>query len=300
MKTGISEITLGATAPKAVGARPHFLGLSLVCVLVLGVAACAKNDENQITEPSAVGMTDKMAPTYDDGQSQLYWVTTPVKLPMRMPTGEEAAALKTMAPYPKEPFIKADDVRVEIRFTISNLDDKRHAVELLIDPWNEFVYYLPQVQVSDEMSQPDLSGYDKYFILEPKGRVQGVITTDDVRELAYDLGTAMNLALLPPPDPQNPASNTNGLFNHAMNLQNRSTAPSPLIAKYIPAVAPALTGFDLGLRSGSAMNVAVEVQVDVQDQSTTGKSKVVAPGETDPTYQKPGTALSPPKVPPPT
>ena len=273
MKPGISLPTVGAGAPTFEGPRPQRRLTPLVALVALAVlgAACAKTDDNQTTDPAVVGMTDKMAPTYDDGQSQMYWVTTSVKLPMRMPTAEEQAALKTMAPYPREPFIKADDVRTEIRYTISNLDDKPHVVELLIDPWNEFVYYLPQVQVSEESSQPDLSGYDKFIILPAKGRLQGVITTDDTRELAYDLATAMNLATAPPPDPNDPNSSNNGLFNHVMNLQNRSTAPSPLVAKWIPAVAPAMIGFDLGLRSYAPMNVAVEVQVDVQDQSTTGK-----------------------------
>ncbi len=298
MKTGISSTSFGSVAPNAEGSRPQRrLGIGVASLVVFAfVGACATTDDNQVTQPSVVGLSDKVAPIYDDGQMTMYQVETPVKLPMRMPTGEEAAALGAMAPYPKEPFIKADDVRTEIRFTITNLDDKKHAVELLIDPWNEFVYYLPQVQViSDEEAQPDFSGYDKFFIIEAKSRVQGVITTDDTRELAVDLATAMNLATIPP-DPQ--SDGANGLFNHVMNLQNRSTAPSPLVSKYIPKVSPAMIGFDLGLRSYEPMNVAVEVTVDVQDQSTTGKSKVVSPSDTDPTYQKPGTALSPPKVPP--
>ncbi|CAN5590856.1 hypothetical protein BH09MYX1_BH09MYX1_38470 [soil metagenome] len=293
MKTGIFAMSLGATAPKSVGSRPQVVALAGLVAMALA-AACAQTDDNQVTEPAVVGMTDKMPAYYDDGQVQIYQVTTPVKLPMRMPTAEEKAALKAMAPYPREPFIKADDVRTEIRFTISNLDDKRQAVELLVDPWNEFVYYLPAIQiVSDEQTTPDLSGFDKFYILEPKGRIQGVITADDTRELAYDLATAMNLATIPP----DPESNANGLFNHVMNLQNRSTSPSPLVAKFIPAVAPAMIGFDLGLRSYSPMNIAVEVSVDVQDQSTTGNSRVVPPSATDPTYKKPGASLSPPKVP---
>jgi hypothetical protein len=295
MKTGISSLSFGSDAPNAEGRRPQRLGLAALALFAF-VGACATTDDNQVTQPAVVGITDKVPPIYDDGQMTMYQVTTPVRLPMRMPNAEEAAALGQMAPYPKEPFIKADDVRTEIRFTITNLDDKKHAIELLIDPWNEFVYYLPQVQViSDEEAQPDFSGYDKFFIIEGKSRVQGVITADDTRELAVDLATAMNLALIPP-DPQ--SDGANGLFNHVMNLQNRSTAPSPLVSKYIPKVSPAMIGFDLGLRSYEPMNVAVEVTVDVQDQSTTGKSKVVSPSDTDPTYQKPGAALSPPKVPP--
>jgi hypothetical protein len=245
-------------------------------------------------------MTDKMPPYFDDGQNQIYQVQIPVMLPLRRPTDEEAAALGKVAPYPSEPWIKADDIKTEIRFTISNLDDNKHVVELLVDPWNQFVRYQPGIQiVEDEPAQPDFSGFDKRYIIPGKGRLQGTITNDDTRELAVDLATVMVINANPPADPM---ANVNGLFNHVFNLQNRSTAPSPLIANYIPKVVPAMIGFDLGLRSLEPMNVAVEIIVDVHDSDPNiSKSKIYQPDNTDPLIKPyknpPGTILSPPKAP---
>jgi hypothetical protein len=293
-----------------VGFRPHHV-LAMLPVLV---AACTHTDDNLVTQPVPLGMTDKMAPYFDDGESQIYQVQVAVPLPMRRPTAEEAAALGKLPPFPAEPFIKADDVKTEIRFTLTNLDDQKHVVELLVDPWNQFVRYVPGIQIVDnEPAQPDFSGYDKRFILEAKSRVQGTITSDDTRELAVDLATVMVINATPPTDPM---ANVNGLFNHVFNLQNRSTAPSPLIGNYdgqghsyIPKVSPAMLGFDLGLRSLEPMNVAVEITVDVQDSDpNTSKSKVVQPQYLDPasssydptikTYRNPpGTVLTPPKAP---
>lgn len=298
MKTRKIGASLRGLAPNRVGSRPHFL-LAMLPVLL---AACARTDDNLVTQPVALGMTDKMPPYFDDGQNQIYQVQVPVVLPLRRPTDEEAAALGKVAPYPSEPFIKADDLKTEIRFTISNLDDKKHVVELLIDPWNQFVRYQPGIQiVEDEPAQPDFSGFDKRYIIQGKSRLQGTITSDDTRELAVDLATVMVINATPPADP---TTNLNGLFNHVFNLQNRSTAPSPLIANYIPKVIPAMLGFDLGLRSLEPMNVAVEIIVDVHDSDTnTSKSKVYQPDNTDPTIKPykgpPGTILSPPKAPAP-
>ena len=296
MKSRETRAPVRGLAPSRVGFRPHHF----LVVLPLLVAACASTDDNLVTQPAVVGMTDKMAPYFDDGENQIYQVQIPVMLPLRRPTDEEAAALGKVAPYPSEPWIKADDIKTEIRFTISNLDDNKHVVELLVDPWNQFVRYQPGIQiVEDEPAQPDFSGYDKRFIVPGKGRIQGTITTDDTRELAVDLATVMVINATPPADPM---ANVNGLFNHVFNLQNRSTAPSPLIANYIPKVIPAMIGFDLGLRSLEPMNVAVEIIVDVHDSDPNiAKSKIYQPDNTDPLIKPyknpPGTILSPPKAP---
>jgi len=233
---------------------------SLAC---LAAASCANNDADQVDPPTALAMTDKLAPAYDDGETTIYQVQAPVQLPVRKPTADESKQLGKSEPYPRAPFLLGSDVRIEIRFTLSNLDDKQHAVELLIDPWNEFVRYRPKVEViSDEETQPDFSGFDKFFLLPPKSRVQGALTPDDTQELEIDLATVEGIAAKPPADPQ---ANVNGLFNHVFNVQNRSNAKDPLIAPYLPKIVPGLTGFDLGLRTGEAANVAVEVIVDVQD-----------------------------------
>ncbi|HEX7602356.1 MAG TPA: hypothetical protein VF316_12160, partial [Polyangiaceae bacterium] len=198
MKTRETTASTGGRAPRRVGFRPHHL-LAMLPVLVV---ACANTSDNLVTQPVPLGMTDKTPPIYDDGQNQIFQVQVPVVLPMRRPTTEEAAALGKMAPYPREPFIKADDVKTEIRFTISNLDTQKHVVELLIDPWNEFVRYRPGIQiVQDQPAQPDFSGFDKRYIIEGKSRLQGTITSDDTREVAVDLATVMVINANPPTDP---------------------------------------------------------------------------------------------------
>jgi hypothetical protein len=283
-----------ALAPRAAGRFPRLLGLVAIATIV---GACANNDDNQTTSPSDVGMTDKIAPIYSDGQTTIYQVETPVKLPFRKPTDAERQALGDAPGLPRAPFLLASDARVEIRFTISNLDDTQHAVELLLDPWNEFVRYKPGIQiVSDEQTTPDFSGFDKSFIVPGKSRIQGTITSDDVNEMAIDLATVEGIAKSPPTGPD---VNLNGLFNHIFNLQNRSNAPDPLVAPYLPKVVPGLTGFDLGLRitqaegAMGAGNIAVEVIVDITDLNG---NRINPPDVTDNMMGIPGNVLQPPKA----
>ena len=279
-----------APRPHRAGTRPQLVTL-LVASLLVG--ACANTDDNQVTQPSVVGMTDKLAATYDDGQLTIYEVQTPVRLPFRKPTDQERSALGKQDPYPRAPFHVASEERVKIAWTITNLDDKEHAVELLVDPWNEFVRYKPGIQVvNEDVTTPDFSGFDKFIIVPPKSRVQGELTPDDVTELAIDLATAMIIQSKMSSDP-NVAQDANGLMNHAFNLQNRSNQPDPLIAPFLPKGAvPGVIGFDLGLRSYEPMNVAVEALVDVQDLNG---DRTVPPGQTDNEVNAPGKILAPPK-----
>src|SRR5678815_3503634 len=115
--------------------------------------------------------TDTTPPYYDVGETTLYEVQTPVQMPMRAPNASEQAQLGPAPTYlasfgaQSAPWIKADDVQTTIRFTITNLDDTKHAFELLIDPWNPYVKYKPGIEiVSDEETLPDLSGFDRYYI----------------------------------------------------------------------------------------------------------------------------------------
>lgn len=285
----------GAQSPLVAVRRPHagiILG-SLVALLAFG---CESSSGSQVTSPDAVGMTDTMAPYYTDGQTTLYEVQTPVHLPIRAPNGTLPTG--SGAPFPNAPFVAASDIRTEIRYTISNLDNAKHTVELLIDPWNEFVRYKPGIQiVSDEQTTPDLSGFDKFFVLEPKARIQGTLTPDDTRELAVDLATCYNINANPPMGMNGMPDTTNGnaLFNHVMSIQNRSNGYDPLIAPYIPKVIPGMIGFDLGLRTEEQANIAVEVQVDVTDLSD-AQNRVIQPGSSDAPMAMPTTLLQPPKV----
>lgn len=61
------------------------------------------------------------------------------------------------------PFYTSADVHVEARFVLSNLGNTAVIVELLVDPWNEFVRYRPNITVGEDEVAIDFSGYDKFF-----------------------------------------------------------------------------------------------------------------------------------------
>jgi len=265
------------------------------------VSGCSQ--DSQVTHPTIVGMTDTTPPYYNVGETTLYEVQVPVTMPMRAPDATETAQLGPAPAYlasfgaTTAPWIKVDDVQTTIRFTLTNLDNEEHAVELLVDPWNPEVKYQPGIEiVSDEETLPDLSGYDRFYVLDPLQRLTGTLVPDDTRELGVDLATVMNINFMDPGDPD-----ANGLFNHTFNLQNRSSDNDPLIAQYIPQPQdiPAMIGFTLGLRSLTPMNVAVEVTVDVEDM--VGKKVLPPSGQLDDDDQPmppPAGTLAPPKVTP--
>jgi hypothetical protein len=271
-------------------------------LLAAVISGCSGND-GQVTHPSIVGMTDTTPAYYSDGNLTIYEVQIPVTMPMRAPDAAQAAKLGAAPSYltsfgaTAAPWILVGDVQTTITYTITNLDNATNTVELLIDPWNPYVKYSPGVEiVSDDETLPDLSGYDQLYVLNPQQRLVGTIIPDDTYALGLELATVMNISVVDPNDP-----NGNGLFNHTFDLQNRSTAadPDPLISMYIPPVQniPAMIGFNLGLRSYTPMNVAVEVTVDVQDM--TGGKVLPADGKLDADDQPlpdPTATLAPPKV----
>ena len=270
-------------SPKVAAPNPR---LALAAFAVFA-GACA-SEHQVVVEPVAVGMTDKLDASYDDGTTKIYQVSVPVRLPIRKPTDDERSALGASPPFPRAPFLVSSDLRIEIRFTISNLDDQKHSVELLIDPWNEFVRYKPGLQVVDEEEAvPDFSGFDKFFLVPPKSRVTGIVTPDDCTELAIDLATAEAILAGPPA-----GANVNGMINRLFNLQNRSNVYDPLISPHIPAVVPTMIGFDLGLRAYESGNVAVEVVVDVSDLNG---DHVLSPGDSASFMPIPKVDLVPPK-----
>lgn len=283
------------SAPARVGITPHRTLDSAVAVTLIAVAACSNGDA-QVTPPVVLGMNDQMAPYYQDQNTTLYESQKPVALPVRRPTDMDMNTLGARVdPYPRGVYLLASDERIEIRWTVSNLDDKEHTVELLVDPWNEFVRYRPGVQVvNDEQTQPNFSGFDKFLVLHGKERISGTFTPDDMHDLAVKLATVMNIVQkTPPPDPNNPSMGPSSveLCNRVMNMQNRTNTGDPLFTPYIPSVIAGITGFDLGLRTLEAANVAVEITVDVTDSNG---NKFVQPGSSTPKIDDPpGTVLQP-------
>jgi hypothetical protein len=267
------------------------LALAPIAALAAVTAACANNDANQVEDPVVLGMSDTAPVYYRDEQITIYEVQTQVPLPVRPPSDIEKQGLTgDVPPYPRPPFLRNTDERVEVRYTITNLDDAQHSVELLLDPWNEFARWEPGITVvNDETTVPNTSGYDKFLVVPGKSRVEGTITPDDTNELAVDLATAM--AILKNPPAADAAIGTGTMLNHVFDLQNRSNDGDPLISGYIPSVIAGISGFDLGLRTYETANVAVEIIVDFTDLNG---QRAVQTGSTQTPMGRPGKALMPP------
>jgi hypothetical protein len=290
----------GPLAPNRVGARPRNLLLAGVVVVALA-AACNPGSADQVMPPIDLGMTSTMPAYYSSQQLTMYEAQRPVQLPVRKPTAGERSALGAApagTPYPHAPWLTVDDESVEVHFTLSNIDTQDHNVWLLIDPWNEFVRWLPGVTVvNDEQTTPNF-GYDLAFHVPAMSRVDGTLTTDDMHEIAIKLASTMNLLASPQaqaaantPPGQTSDFNATGYANNIFNPQNRSNGGDPLYTPWIPPVIAGVTGFDLGIRTFEQANVAVEITIDVQDLQG---NRFVTPDQTSQQLGLPPATLSPP------
>jgi hypothetical protein len=267
---------------------------------VLGalVSACASEDGKEVLPPVVLGMLETTPPAYDDGEQKIFQVAREVRLPYRRPEDGERPT-GNVEPYPRAPFHVAPDSRVTVRFTLSNLEDRPHNVELLIDPWNEFVRYVPGVSSGREDEVlPNFSGIQRIFVLGPKSRVEGIITPDDMVELATDLTVAMALQRRPPPTGAFAGA---ALYNRAFNIQNRSSEPDAVLQPWQPGAKSsiaAVVGFDVGLRTAEPSKIAVELVIDIEDLNG---ERVVMDGDPEGTKQlsRPGGTLTPPAAPAP-
>jgi hypothetical protein len=299
-----TDTVLGASTPFVGVKHPtRFLALLAAGTAAVALMGCSsKTDQTQTLEPQQLGMSSKMAPTFDDGETQLYEARMPVKFPIVAPGQSELSALRKIhvQPFGRSPWLSNNDEQVRVTWTLSNLDAQAHNVELLVDPWNEFGRYWPGMQVQDPQRQqvvPNLSGIDIMLNLEGKGagdksRRHGTFTVQDMNELAIDFATAINIIKNVPMQPvtaMGDMNNYNGpvtLVNHAFAVENRSY-DDPLIQKYIPKAIPALTGFDIGLRTTEQANVAVEFTVELVEKD--GGRKIAPRGSTEKTLRVPTT-----------
>lgn len=290
MKTHAFLPSFGGVRPRAAVRLPR-------AAAVLGAAAlfaCSRIGGDQVTSPVVVGMTETTPPAFQDGEDQVYEVHQAIQFPIRAPRADEANKRTQNDVYPAPLWLEAHDFQIELRYTLSNLTDQKQTIELLVDPWNEFVKYKPGLTMTQDNTIPDRSGYDRPWVLKPKEKLQGTITNDDTLEMAIDLGTVMNIQKVD----TNAMDSLNALFNNTFDFQNRSSHPEldPLIAKYIPKIAPGLTGCDIGFRTKSAASVGLEVIVDIVDLKM---DRVIAPGEerSKPALPPPAGVLTPPAAP---
>jgi hypothetical protein len=248
-----------------------------IAPLLVGVLApslgCSSKAEKQTYDPVPLGMVSTDAPFYDDGETTIYQVKRPVSLPIILPNDDEMKLLGQVAvsPWARTPWITKNDVKVQVTWTVSNLDKEGHNIELLLDPWTEFARYVPGVNVGEEETIPDLSGIDLLTRIEGLQRKTGIFTFDDMDEAATDLATAQNILLNMPPMPADATASgdygggANGMINHAFEIHNRSSDNDKLIKYLIPPTVAGLVGFDIGLRAFDKANVAIEIVVEIVD-----------------------------------
>ena len=285
------ERSAGVASPWSGSITPTLVGLGLMAALSAG---CTSDDYQESLPILQVGMINDpmglMPPIYDDGEMQIFEVKKGTAFPILAPTDVTRGELNQIdvEPYGRRPWVTTDDIDVQVTWTLSNLDDEEHVVELLVDPWNEFGRYYPGMQLTnadDEEYMPNFSGIDKRYILGAKSagqasRVHGTYTYADLKEVATDLATVMDLLKNPPMlegDPENTEDPTVTYTNHAFHWQNRSYNDL-LVKQWVPAVIAGLTGLDVGFRTYEPANVALEVAIEVIDKN--GK-RVRKEGEED-------------------
>jgi hypothetical protein len=251
------------------------LGLGLLAALSVG---CSSGDHQESLPILQVGMTKDVAPIYDDGELKMYEVKKGTAFPILQPSEAAWGELNrtAMDPYGRGPWVTTDDIDVQVTWTLSNLDDDEHTVELLIDPWNEFGRYYPGLQLTnpdEEEYMPNLSGIDKRYVVGgkksgEKSRAHGTFTYSDLQEMATDLATVMEMIKNPPVDPDDPDMEdpTVTYTNHAFHWQNRSYEDL-LVKKFVPGTVAGLTGLDLGFRTYEPATIAIEVVVEVVDKN---------------------------------
>ena len=283
------------------GWRRPVLGVETLGVLMIvssiGSTACGDDEQTRVMPPEQVAMNHATPAVYMEGDDCegggcIYEVKKGVAFPIIAPSSDALAALgnEPVEPYGRRPWVTLDDVRVQLSWTLSNLDEQQHAVELLVDPWSEFGRYWPGftlVDADEGEYMPNQSGIDYYYVLEPASagdgsRRHGTYTYDDMDELARDFATVLNLikfppAALPGSEPPEEGSVLPTYVNHAFNFQNHSESDA-LVKAYVPGVIAALTGVDIGIRSTEKATVALEVVVEVNDLGT---GKVQEDGEDD-------------------
>lgn len=264
---GVAYPLLGSYAPMLVAA------LSLLSV------GCSDENHEESLPILQVGMTKAVPPIYDDGELQIFEVKKGMAFPILEPGGVTRGQLaaKATEPYGPYPWVTTDDIDVQVSFTITNLDDDDHQVEMLVDPWNEFGRYYPGLQLTDadnEEYMPNFSGIDKRYFAPGKAagdaqRVHGTYTFSDLKEMATDLATVMNLLANPPPtmgDGDDEEDPTVTYTNHAFHWQNHSY-DDPLVQAWVPSVVAGLTGVDIGFRTYEEANIAMEVAIEIVDKN---------------------------------
>jgi len=269
---------VGSHGP-ALGPCTHVLALLALAAAAIG---CSGEDKTRMLPPTQVAMNPSIDPVFgsEEDDDAIYEVKKGMPFPILAPEEIPDPVDGQFIPYGREPWVKLTDVRVQLSWTVSNLDKQAHNVEVLVDPWTEFGRYWPGLTLIDPDEgeyKPNLSGIDYYYSLGgigsgDKSRARGTYTYDDMDELARDFATVMNMIRTPPTtypgggyvEPEDQAAILPAYVNHAFDFENHSNKDA-LVKQYLPATVAGLTGVDFGLRTFEKATIALEVVLEITD-----------------------------------
>lgn len=218
--------------------------VSVLCLCLLG--ACTQN-QRYVFDNEPIALTSDTAATVasDDEDDALFIVERRFELPIVPLTDETRQSLREIAravdlPYRRAPWVDSEAMAIEIDWVLANLDTQPVQVLVSLDGINEFHEYAPGPE--------DFHQWERRIQLDARQRVWGTITQEEMNEVAVDLATVV----------QAPNSNLVVYFENLSSLDER-------IQPFIPARIPGLVGFRMGLTSGAARNVVLEISVRVTD-----------------------------------
>jgi len=209
------------------------LGAAVACALVAG----CMNDPSYFPGPASLEV---------DGKGMEAKQT--LSLFFRTPSASEQSSLDNLSSqrgYPV-PWLREDRVHIELRYTITNLDDTEASFLLNVDGASEFARYdedaVAAAFVAADMDAPSPRGLFQVRppaqALAPQQVLQGAILEDDFREMELDLD-AMGRWMAP----NFPAvllyrSDAGGAQTAATNAVEYATTPPDLIRPALWEITP--------------------------------------------------------------
>lgn len=233
--------------------------ISLITWCCLVAAACSA-ERRYVGDgtPYQVALTPETPPALASEDGDLYIVETRVALPVRAPTRDELAQLQRDVsgypglPFPRLPWLERDDFGLQLDFTLSNLDDQPHDIDIIINGANEFYEYVPRViETDNEGPIPLHAQWERRYRLQGNSRRAATVREEEFDEMAVDLASVVN-----------GAPNSDELVYFENNASD-----DPRAAPYIPAVIPGLVALRFGLRTSAAGSVLLEATIRVRDEA---------------------------------
>lgn len=197
-----------------------------------------------MVERGEVAMTEATPPFFiNEDDEPLFLVDRRFEFPISRPPQDFDFNLGVddPAPFPRGPWLYEDDVTYELDWSLSNASDQGVEAAIVVDGINEFHEYTPGPE--------DFHQHEELHAIPAGGRAFGTIRDVEMREIAVDLATVVNGA---------PNSNLIVFERNHSQSDDRSQM-------FIPAVLPGLVGLRVGILSGEAADLVLEISVRATD-----------------------------------